>query len=222
LFRQLIEGGNEFATDFSTALKTITTDVKAFEDVAVSLLTTPQAQIVAAENRAQVSRNIAKAGDIGTSSREAMVGIALNALKDTSIDASTTIGTIGQQSYAPLTRLKSDPTAFPNAILQERLEYLKDVDAPSDQVNVIAEALASIQTLARMPETLEALQRIGINQEKFLAEQTEIARRTERLLGNPQGNGAPPAAAIRAQSQMQPVSGLDWGSTGAGQTGGSW
>lgn len=223
LFRQLIQGGNEFSSAFDTALKTISTDVRAFEQVADSVLTTPQSQIVAAENRAQVARNVAKVGDIGTSSREAMIGIAVDALRTTSFDFQTTVGTIGQQAILPQVRMfNSDPTAFPNQVLLERLEYMRDVNAPADPIAVVTEALASIQTLARLPETLEALQRIGVDQAKFLAEQNEILRRTERLLGAPQGMGSPSPAAVRAQSQMPSVTGSDWGGSGLGQTGGSW
>ncbi len=216
LFRQLLDGTSEFSKDFETALSTVTTNVKAFEDVAQSTVETPQARRVAAENRANVAVQIASANDTD-SLRKLISKISNNALSETSIDFSTGIGNAGQQA-ALIASENFDPIGMTGStaqsILQERLDYLGDQRAPQDKIDVIVEALQAIQSLARMPETLEVVAKSGTAQEEYLRRQNELAEDTARILRNLEnfrGYGPPAANAIQNQVKQERFLSNDFG-----------
>jgi hypothetical protein len=224
LFRQLIAGGNEFAAEFDTALKTITTDVKAFEAVAGSVVATPQTAIVSAEQQARVAANIQSATDVDGQVRAAISGISLQAMGASSTDFLTGVGNVFNANLGNYGSRTVD--SLPNYIegaqttLRDRLDYISQGGGTEAQAQTVAAAIAAIEGLARLPETLEAVAATGRAQEDFLKRQTRLAEETKSILERMGGNGAPPAAAVRAQSQMNVTSG-DFGGSGA-SSGPSW
>lgn len=221
------EGGETgFFGEFQTALKTITTNVRAFENVATSTVSTPQTKIAEAELMANTALNIQTAGDTGGAIRAAVSQIETEAMRASSIDLVTGLSTVGQRNLInPMSRTLDAPDTFlegAQRTLFERLEYLGGRGGSPEQMQTVAAAIAAIEQLARLPETLEAVAQTGRDSQDFLRRQTRIAEETKQVLERMQGNGAPPAAAVRAQSQMPSVVGADWGGSGAGATGGSW
>lgn len=221
------EGGETgFFGEFQTALKTITTNVRAFENVATSTVSTPQTKIAEAELMANTALNIQTAGDTGGAIRAAVSQIETEAMRASSIDLVTGLSTVGQRNLMnPMSCTLDAPDTFlegAQRTLFERLEYLGGRGGSSEQMQTVAAAIAAIEQLARLPETLEAVAQTGRDSQDFLRRQTRIAEETKQVLERMQGNGAPPAAAVRAQSQMPSVTGADWGGSGAGVTGGSW
>lgn len=211
--------------EFQTALKTITTDVKAFESVAQSTVSTPQTAIVEAELMAQTANNVQASRDTQGQIRAAVSGIESQALAASSVDMVTGVGSLLQRNVGNYVSRTGDtlPQYLEGSqqILTERLDYLSTGSGTPEQAQAVAAAIAAIATLARLPETLEAVAAAGRDTSTFLERQTQIAEETKRILESMQSNGAPPAAAVRMQSQTPTITGADWGGSGSISRG-SW
>jgi len=210
LMRQLVEGaGTDTGTQFSNSLATITTNTKAFEALADSTVETPQARIVAAENNAQLARTIQQATDTDGQIRAAVSGIANEALSASSTGFVTSMSNVGSRTMDGWFRTLDSTPGFLESQqknLQERLLFLGNTDAETSKVETVAAALESINTLARLPETLEAVAKSGRDQSAFLEKQIGIAEETKAILRSiEQINNRPNPGAIREQAGAQPV-----------------
>jgi hypothetical protein len=207
LMKQLLDGGSSFTKEVADANKTITTDTKAFDAVAKSTVETPQARIVQAENAAKTSVEIQQARNVEGQTRAAISGIFKDALGASSVDALTSTSNVLQYSMQPMGR-SMDPQHLygrgEQLALQGRLEYMRNVNAPMDQQQVVADALVEIAKLATLPERLKAMEQDQAYFQKFLQSQNELTMETNRLLAGMPGfkplpPPAPPPNNIRAQ-----------------------
>lgn len=191
--------------EFQTALQTITTDVKAFEAVAQSTVATPQTAIAEAELAAETMRNVQSARDIDSQLRAAISGIKSEAMAASSVDIVTGFSSlldrnVGNYGSRTLDTLPAFITSS-QQVLTDRLDYISRGGGTPEQAQTVAAAVAAIERLARLPETLEAVAATGRETTSFLQRQTEIAEETNRILQTMRENGAPSPAAIRAQAQ---------------------
>lgn len=226
LFKQLIAGGNQFSSEFDTALAAITTDPRVFEQVATSTVATPQAAIAEAELRSRVGREIAKATDVRGQIRAAVRNESDAALSTTSTGLLTGVSNfltqgIGRNMVEP-TQGTAEFFLSEQMRLNERIGFLGATQGRPEQIDAVAAALKAIDELARLPELLEALRLEGVSSNEFLRQQNKLQEETKRALEQAVSNRAPPPAAVRAQAAMETVGNADWGGTGAGMSGGSW
>ena len=206
LFTQLLDGGSKLTQGFNEAVNTVTTDVSAFEQVAKTTVETPQAQVVAASNIAETALNIQQSTDTNAQVRAAVGKIFTDAMGATSVDMLTGLGSVGTRLTSPLQRTFDSPTAFgQNQIqeLQQRIEYLQNVNAPPAQIETAGAAIEAINKLLVLPERLEALRTNGENVGEYLKRQNELMERTNQLLEQSLSN-QPNTAPNRLREMLAP------------------
>lgn len=206
LFNQLLDGGSKLTYGFNEAVNTVTTDVAAFEQVAKTTVETPQAQVVAASNIAETALNIQQSTDTNAQVRAAVGKIFTDAMGATSVDMLTGLGSVGTRLTSPLQRTFDSPTAFgQNQIqeLQNRIEYLQNVNAPPAQIETAGAAIEAINKLLVLPERLEALRTNGENVGEYLKRQNELMERTNQLLEQSLSN-QPNTAPNRLREMLAP------------------
>lgn len=206
LFNQLLDGGSKLTQGFNEAVNTVTTDVSAFEQVAKTTVETPQAQVVAASNIAETALNIQQSTDTNAQIRAAVGKIFTDAMGATSVDMLTGLGSVGTRLTSPLQRTFDSPTAFgQNQIqeLQQRIEYLQNVNAPPAQIETAGAAIEAINKLLVLPERLEALRTNGENVGEYLKRQNELMERTNQLLEQSLSN-QPNTAPNRLREMLAP------------------
>lgn len=206
LFNQLLDGGSKLTQGFNEAVNTVTTDVSAFEQVAKTTVETPQAQVVAAANIAETALNIQQSTDTNAQVRAAVGKIFTDAMGATSVDMLTGLGSVGTRLTSPLQRTFDSPTAFgQNQIqeLQQRIEYLQNVNAPPAQIETAGAAIEAINKLLVLPERLEALRTNGENVGEYLKRQNELMERTNQLLEQSLSN-QPNTAPNRLREMLAP------------------
>jgi hypothetical protein len=209
LFKQLLDGQSAFNAELTSANKTITTDTKAFDAVAKSTVETPQARIVQSENASKTSIEIQQARNVEGQTRAAISGIFSEAMGASSTGLATGIGNIYYSGSTSAQRGIQPDFVFGSTEqqgLQRRLEYLQSNNAPMDQQQVVAQALQEINALLTQPERLDSMKGKGIDIERYLQRQNEIATEISETLrelkqrnGTPAVPVAPPANNIRSQ-----------------------
>lgn len=185
LFAELLNSNSEISKELKTANSTITTDVAAFEAVAASTVETPQAKVVAAANQFETAVNIQQAQDTEGQVRAAVSSIFREAMKSTSVDMLSGMGTIGANTMNIMGRATDGPTGVGGAEiqqLQERIEYLQNVGAEPGKIETSAAAIEAINKLLILPERLEQMRQQGENTNNFLARQLEAMETTNRIL----------------------------------------
>jgi hypothetical protein len=185
LFAELLNSNSEISKELKTANSTITTDVAAFEAVAASTVETPQAKVVAAANQFETAVNIQQAQDTEGQVRAAVSSIFREAMKSTSVDMLSGMGTIGANTMNFMGRATDGPTGVGGAEiqqLQERIEYLQNVGAEPGKIETSAAAIEAINKLLILPERLEQMRQQGENTNNFLARQLEAMETTNRIL----------------------------------------
>ena len=206
LFNQLLDGGSKLTQGFNEAVNAVTTDVSAFEQVAKTTVETPQAQVVAASNIAETAINIQQSTDTNAQVRAAVGKIFTDAMGATSVDMLTGLGSVGTRLTSPLQRTFDSPTAFgQNQIqeLQQRIEYLQNVNAAPAQIETAGAAIEAINKLLVLPERLEALRTNGENVGEYLKRQNELMERTNQLLEQSLSN-QPNTAPNRLREMLAP------------------
>jgi hypothetical protein len=185
LFAELLNSNSEISKELKAANSTITTDVAAFEAVAASTVETPQAKVVAAANQFETAVNIQQAQDTEGQVRAAVSSIFREAMKSTSVDMLSGMGTIGANTMNIMGRATDGPTGVGGAEiqqLQERIEYLQNVGAEPGKIETSAAAIEAINKLLILPERLEQMRQQGENTNNFLARQLEAMETTNRIL----------------------------------------
>jgi hypothetical protein len=185
LFAELLNSNSEISKELKTANSTITTDVAAFEAVAASTVETPQAKVVAAANQFETAVNIQQAQDTEGQVRAAVSSIFREAMKSTSVDMLSGMGTVGANTMNFMGRALEGPTGVGGAEiqqLQERIEYLQNVGAEPGKIETSAAAIEAINKLLILPERLEQMRQQGENTNNFLARQLEAMETTNRIL----------------------------------------
>jgi len=185
LFAELLNANSQISQELKTANSTITTDVKAFEQVAESTVETPQARVVAAANAFETSRNIQQASDTEGQVRAAVSSIFRDAMSSTSVDMLSATGSVGANAMEYFSRGSEGPSGVGGAEiiqLQERIEYLQNVGADPKKIETSAAAIEAINKLLILPERLEQMRQQGENTNNFLARQLEAMEATRRLL----------------------------------------
>jgi hypothetical protein len=185
LFAELLNANSQISRELKTANSTITTDVKAFEQVAASTVETPQARVVAAANAFETSRNIQQASDTEGQVRAAVSSIFRDAMSSTSVDMLSATGSVGANAMEYFSRGSEGPSGVGGAEiaqLQERIDYLQNVGADPKKIETSAAAIEAINKLLILPERLEQMRQQGENTNNFLARQLEAMEATRRLL----------------------------------------
>ena len=185
LFAELLNANSEISKELKTANSTITTDVAAFEAVAASTVETPQAKVVASANQFETAANIQAAQDTEGQVRAAVSSIFREAMKSTSVDMLSGMGTVGANTMNFMGRALDGPTGVGGAEiqqLQERIEYLQNVGAEPSKIETSAAAIEAINKLLILPERLEQMRQQGENTNNFLARQLEAMQTTNRIL----------------------------------------
>jgi hypothetical protein len=185
LFRGLLDPSSQISGGLKEAATTVTTNVDAFNQVAASTVETPQARVVEAANIAGTAMAIQQATDTEGQVRAAVGQIFTDAMRNTSVDMLTGLGSVGTRITSPLQRTFDSQTGFgQNQIqeLQQRIEYLQNVNAPPAQIETASAAIEAINKLLVLPERLEALKTNGENVAGFLQRQNEIMEQTNILL----------------------------------------
>jgi len=192
LFSQLLDGTSELSKELTEASKVITTDVKAFADVAKSTVETPQARVVAEANRVETEIAIQRGTDTEGQVRAAVSKIFTEAMQATSVNVwsglKTYTGTKIQGMFAPV-ESKNEVGLDEMRQLEQRLDYLTAKNAPENQVQTARAALDSISSLLVLPERLNQMQAEGLNTKAYLERQLQCLERIEAKL-NPQSNNA--------------------------------
>lgn len=189
LFAELLNANSQISQELKTANSTITTDVKAFEQVAASTVETPQARVVAAANEFETARNIQQSGDTEGQVRAAVSSIFRDAMSSTSVDMLSATGSVGANAMEYFSRGSEGPSGVGGAEiaqLQERIDYLQNVGADPKKIETSAAAIEAINKLLILPERLEQMRQQGENTNNFLARQLEAMEATRRLLENGQ------------------------------------
>jgi hypothetical protein len=185
LFAELLNANSQISQELNTANSTITTDVKAFEQVAASTVETPQARVVAAANEFETARNIQQSGDTEGQVRAAVSSIFRDAMSSTSVDMLSATGSVGANAMEYFSRGSEGPSGVGGAEiaqLQERIDYLQNVGADPKKIETSAAAIEAINKLLILPERLEQMRQQGENTNNFLARQLETMEATRRLL----------------------------------------
>jgi hypothetical protein len=185
LFAELLNANSQISQELKTANSTITTDVKAFEQVAASTVETPQARVVAAANEFETARNIQQSGDTEGQVRAAVSSIFRDAMSSTSVDMLSATGSVGANAMEYFSRGSEGPSGVGGAEiaqLQERIDYLQNVGADPKKIETSAAAIEAINKLLILPERLEQMRQQGENTNNFLARQLEAMEATRRLL----------------------------------------
>jgi hypothetical protein len=185
LFAELLNANSQISQELKTANSTITTDVKAFEQVAASTVETPQARVVAAANAFETARNIQQSGDTEGQVRAAVSSIFRDAMSSTSVDMLSATGSVGANAMEYFSRGSEGPSGVGGAEiaqLQERIDYLQNVGADPKKIETSAAAIEAINKLLILPERLEQMRQQGENTNQFLARQLEAMEATRRLL----------------------------------------
>jgi hypothetical protein len=185
LFAELLNANSQISQELKTANSTITTDVKAFEQVAASTVETPQARVVAAANEFETARNIQQSGDTEGQVRAAVSSIFRDAMSSTSVDMLSATGSVGANAMEYFSRGSEGPSGVGGAEiaqLQERIDYLQNVGADPKKIETSAAAIEAINKLLILPERLEQMRQQGENTNNFLARQLETMEATRRLL----------------------------------------
>jgi hypothetical protein len=200
LFSQLLDSTSEISKELADASKVITTDVKAFSDVAQSTVETPQAKVVAEANRVDTELAIQRGTDTEGQVRAAVSKIFNEAMQATSINTWTGLKTFTGTTIQNFSRPLDQPTEVGISEmrqLQQRIEYLADSNAPENTIQTAKSALESISSLLVLPERINQMQEEGRNTKFYMEKQLlflELANKTlERLetkLGPTSNNGA--------------------------------
>jgi hypothetical protein len=198
LFAELLNANSQISQELKTANSTITTDVKAFEQVAASTVETPQARVVAEANRVDTQIAIQRSGDTEGQVRAAVSEIFTEAMNATSMDMFSGLKTVtGTRIQNILSPMESQTEFGEGEIrqLQQRLEYLTENNASDNQVQTAKSALDSISRLLVLPERMNQMQAEGINTQAYLERQIELLERAntifermESKLGDPSRN----------------------------------
>jgi hypothetical protein len=192
LFSQLLDGTSELSRELTEASKVITTDVKAFADVAKSTVETPQARVVTEANRVETEIAIQRGTDTEGQVRAAVSKIFTEAMQATSVNVwsglKTYTGTKIQGMFAPV-ESKNEVGLDEIRQLEQRLDYLTANNASENQVQTARTALDSISSLLVLPERLNQMQAEGLNTKAYLERQLQCLERIEAKL-NPQSNNA--------------------------------
>lgn len=190
LFSQLLDGTSELSKELTEATKVITTDVKAFADVAKSIVETPQARVVSETNRVDTEIAIQRGTDTEGQVRGAVSKIFNEAMQATSVNVWTGLktytGTTIQSMFRPV-ESKSEVGMDEMRQLEQRIDYLTTNNAPTNQVETARTALDSISSLLVLPERLNQMQSEGLNTKVYLERQLQCLERIEAKL-NPQSN----------------------------------
>jgi hypothetical protein len=185
LFAELLNANSQISQELKTANSTITTDVKAFEQVAASTVETPQARVVAAANQFETARNIQQSSDTEGQVRAAVSAIFHDAMSSTSVDYVSGTSSVAARVTQYMTRSSEDAGTFGGSEirqLQERMDYLQNVGADPKTVETSAAAIEAINKLLILPERLELMRQQGEDTNKFLAMQLEAMALTNRIL----------------------------------------
>lgn len=205
LFKQLLDGNTELSKELGQAVKTVTTDGKAFADVAQSVVETPQARVVASVNQVETARNIQLATDTEGQVRAAVSQIFSDAMAGTSVDMFTGLGSAAARATVSVSRNFDDQSAFGTAEiknLQDRIQYLQNVGGSEQQIQSAAAAIEAINRLLVLPERLEALRQSGENTNNFLQRQLEAIERTNQLLQQSNNQPMAPNAANNLRGML--------------------
>lgn len=185
LFSQLLEGTSEISKELADATKVITTDVKAFADVAKSTVETPQARVVAETNRVDTLLAIQRGTDTEGQVRAAVSKIYTEAMRATSIDVwsglETFAGTSIQSVFRPLDG-KGSFGIQEIKNLQERIEYLTNQGASGTQIETAKTAMDSINRLLILPERLDQMRAEGLDTKQYMERQLQVLEATNRVL----------------------------------------
>jgi hypothetical protein len=205
LFKQLLDGNSEFSRELGTALNTVTTDTKAFAQVAQSTVETPQARVVAAANQVETALNIQQGTDTEGQVRAAVSQIFTDAMNATAVDMTTGLGSVVSRNVVGVSRAFDSPDAFGTGeikVLQERIDYLQNAGAGESKIQSAAAAIEAINKLITLPERLAELRTAGENTNNFLQRQLEAIEETNRLLESGQNKPLQPNAANNLRGML--------------------
>lgn len=205
LFKQLLDGNSELSKELGQAVATVTTDAKAFADVAASTVETPQARVVAAVNQVEVARNIQQATDTEGQVRAAVSQIFADTMGGTSVDMTTALGSVMSRTVGGLSRNFDDQSAFGTneiQILQERIQYLQNQGGSEQQIQSAAAAIEAINRLLVLPERLEQLRQSGENTNNYLQRQLQAIEETNRLLQSNNNQPLQPSVANNLRGML--------------------
>ncbi len=205
LFKQLLDGNSEFSRELGIALNTVTTDTKAFAQVAQSTVETPQARIVAAANQVETALNIQQSTDTEGQVRAAVSQIFTDAMNATAVDMTTGLGSVVSRNVGGVSRAFDSPDAFGTGeikVLQERIDYLQNAGAGESKIQSAAAAIEAINKLLTLPERLAELRTAGENTNNFLQRQLEAIEETNRLLESGQNKPLQPNAANNLRGML--------------------
>jgi hypothetical protein len=205
LFKQLLDGNSEFSRELGIALNTVTTDTKAFAQVAQSTVETPQARVVAAANQVETALNIQQGTDTEGQVRAAVSQIFTDAMNATAVDMTTGLGSVVSRNVVGVSRAFDSPDAFGTGeikVLQERIDYLQNAGAGESKIQSAAAAIEAINKLITLPERLAELRTAGENTNNFLQRQLEAIEETNRLLESGQNKPLQPNAANNLRGML--------------------
>jgi|688.fasta_scaffold48648_3 hypothetical protein len=205
LFKQLLDGNSELSKELGTALNTVTTDTKAFAQVAQSTVETPQARVVAAANQVETALNIQQSTDTEGQVRAAVSQIFTDAMNATAVDMTTGLGSVVSRNVVGVSRAFDSPDAFGTGeikVLQERIDYLQNAGAGESKIQSAAAAIEAINKLLTLPERLAELRTAGENTNNFLQRQLEAIEETNRLLESGQNKPLQPNAANNLRGML--------------------
>lgn len=205
LFKQLLDGNTELSKELGQAVTTVTTDTKAFADVAASTVQTPQAQVMASLNTVETARNIQLATDTEGQVRAAVSQIFADAMTGTSVDMTTAVGSVFSRTVGGIGRNFEDQSAFGTSeikVLQERIGYLQNQGGTEAQIQSAAAAIEAINQLLILPERLEQLRQAGENTNNYLQRQLEAMQETNRLLQQTGNQPIAPGAANNLRAML--------------------
>lgn len=197
LFSQLLEGTSEISKELAEATKVITTDVKAFSDVAKSTVETPQARVVAEANRVDTSLAIQRGTDTEGQVRAAVSKIFNEAMQASTIDVFTGLKTYSDTTITSFTRpfdRKTEVGLTEMKGLETRLDYLVSSNADETKVDTVKAALESISNLLVLPERLKTMGGNSKETQFYLERQLEILERSNKLLERMEAKLGPPTS----------------------------
>lgn len=175
------------------ALQNVTTDVKKFDEAVASMEITPQQQLAMAGEKVDTQVEINKMGNVGLAAREQIREIERKALKGTSVDYMSSMGSQDIPIISNFNRLTRDISGESQLAMDNlagRRNYLNSSgNAGADELKLLVESMQQLVEISRQN---------GVRKD-VIERQTAVMTETRNLLDERLKNG-PDANAIRAQA----------------------
>lgn len=214
IFESLTDTKSTDSAELANALKTVTTDVKVFEEALKTLDLTPQQKLANAQASAQTAVAVQKFGDAPRASAATIRETYEEAVKNTNVTTGQFLREffIRQTGLLSAEEASTDPATFGRGRIadleQRRAALLRQPQSAEidDKIQTVNAAIQSIERAVQVANTpREFINDELAKQNEVMREQTGVLKEISRKLGGQAQPNSPPAATVPTNSTSNAI-----------------